>query len=225
MGNLYAESGLNSCNLQNSYNKSLNMTDAQYTAAVDNGSYGNFVNDKAGYGLAQWTYYTRKQALLDFAKEAGVSIGNMDMQLVHLWRELQGYKSVMAELKTAGSVRAASDAVLLGYEKPEDQSEAVKKKRAEYGEAYYRKYAGGQQTAVPQEKPQAAGVPFKVKVDILDLNIRTGAGTDYAKTGEHTGKGVFTIVEVKAGKGSTAGWGRLKSGAGWISLDHAARLA
>ena len=81
MGNLYAESGLNSCNLQNSYNKSLNMTDAQYTAAVDNGSYGNFVKDKAGYGLAQWTYHTRKQALFDYAKKAGASIGSLDMQL------------------------------------------------------------------------------------------------------------------------------------------------
>ena len=226
MGNLYAESGLNSCNLQNSYNKSLNMTDAQYTAAVDNGSYGNFVKDKAGYGLAQWTYHTRKQALLNYAKKAGASIGSLDMQLAFLWDELQGYKSVISTLKGAKSVRAASDAVLLGFEKPADQSEAVQKKRAGYGEAYYKKYAGGQQTAVPQEKPQAAaGVPFKVKVDILDLNIRTGAGTNYAKTGEHTGKGVFTIVEVKEGKGSTAGWGRLKSGAGWISLDYATRLA
>ena len=226
MGNLYAESGLNSCNLQNSYNKSLNMTDAQYTAAVDNGSYGNFVKDKAGYGLAQWTYHTRKQALLNYAKKAGASIGSLDMQLAFLWDELQGYKSVISTLKGAKSVRAASDAVLLGFEKPADQSEAVQRKRAEYGEAYYKKYAGGQQAAVPQEKPQAAaGVPFKVKVDILDLRIRTGAGTDYAKTGEYTGKGVFTITEVKAGKGSTAGWGKLKSGAGWISLDYATRLA
>lgn len=47
----------------------------------------------------------------------------------------------------------------------------------------------------------------------------------YAKTGETTGKGVFTIVEVKAGQGASAGWGRLKSGAGWISLDYATRLA
>lgn len=53
----------------------------------------------------------------------------------------------------------------------------------------------------------------------------TGAGTNYAKTGETTGKGVFTIVEVKAGQGASAGWGRLKSGAGWISLDYATRLA
>ena len=67
-------------------------------------------------------------------------------------------------------------------------------------------------------------VPFLVKVSITDLNIRKGPGTDYAKTGKFTGKGVFTIVEVKSGKGSTTGWGRLKSGAGWISLDYAAKI-
>ena len=67
---------------------------------------------------------------------------------------------------------------------------------------------------------QASDIPFTVKVSISDLNIRKGPGTDYAKAGKFTGKGVFTIVEVKSGKGSTAGWGRLKSGAGWISLDY-----
>ena len=71
---------------------------------------------------------------------------------------------------------------------------------------------------------ETSDVPFKVKVSITDLNIRKGPGTDYAKTGKFTGKGVFTILEVKSGKGSTAGWGRLKSGAGWISLDYAAKM-
>lgn len=70
----------------------------------------------------------------------------------------------------------------------------------------------------------APDVPFTVKVSISDLNIRKGPGTDYAKTGIFTGKGVFTIMEVKSGQGSTAGWGRLKSGAGWISLDYAAKI-
>lgn len=65
--------------------------------------------------------------------------------------------------------------------------------------------------------------PFLVKVSITDLNIRTGPGTNYKKTGKYTGVGVFTIMEVRSGKGSTAGWGKLKSGAGWISLDYAAR--
>ncbi len=67
-------------------------------------------------------------------------------------------------------------------------------------------------------------VPFLVRVKIRDLNIRTGPGTDHAKTGQYTGIGVFTIVEVADGKGSDAGWGRLKSGAGWCSLDFCEKI-
>lgn len=61
--------------------------------------------------------------------------------------------------------------------------------------------------------------PFMVRVSITDLNIRTGAGTNFSKTGKFVPVGTYTIVEVKDGEGSDAGWGRLKSGAGWISLD------
>ena len=70
----------------------------------------------------------------------------------------------------------------------------------------------------------ATAVPFLVTVNITDLNIRKGPGTDYDCTGQFTGIGVFTILEVKSGKGSTVGWGRLKSGAGWISLDYVTRI-
>ncbi len=71
--------------------------------------------------------------------------------------------------------------------------------------------------------PAVPDVPFLVKVSITDLNIRKGPGTDYDRT-QFIPVGIYTIVEVKAGKGSTAGWGRLKSGAGWISLDYATRV-
>lgn len=67
-------------------------------------------------------------------------------------------------------------------------------------------------------------LPYLVRVEIDDLNIRTGPGTNYAKTGEKTGVGAFTITEVKEGPGSDAGWGKLSSGAGWISLDYATRV-
>ena len=70
----------------------------------------------------------------------------------------------------------------------------------------------------------AAFQPYLVRVSIADLNIRTGAGTNYTKTGKYTGIGSFTIVEEAAGQGSTAGWGRLKSGAGWISLDYCSKI-
>ena len=61
MGNLQAESGLNPKNLENTYNNKLGLSDEEYTEQVDKGQYNNFVKDSAGYGLAQWTYYTRKQ--------------------------------------------------------------------------------------------------------------------------------------------------------------------
>lgn len=72
--------------------------------------------------------------------------------------------------------------------------------------------------------PAPAAVPFLVKVSISDLRIRSGPGTDTAATGKFTGIGVFTITEVKDGLGSAKGWGRLKSGAGWISLDYVTKL-
>jgi hypothetical protein len=66
MGNLYAESGLNPKNLQNTYEQSLGMSDSEYTEAVDNGSYANFIHDTAGYGLAQWTYWSLKRDMLNY---------------------------------------------------------------------------------------------------------------------------------------------------------------
>lgn len=68
----------------------------------------------------------------------------------------------------------------------------------------------------------AAFVPYTVQITISDLRIRTGPGTNYAAAG-YTGKGVFTIVAEAAGQGASK-WGKLKSGAGWISLDYAKKL-
>lgn len=141
MGNLYAESGLSPINLQNSYEKKLNFTDQSYTQAVDNGSYTNFVKDAAGYGLAQWTYWSRKQNLLNYARNVGKSIGDLDMQLEFLCKELSGYSAVWKTLQSAKSVFEASNAVLLQYERPANQSEAVQNRRASYGQVYYDKFA------------------------------------------------------------------------------------
>ena len=66
--------------------------------------------------------------------------------------------------------------------------------------------------------------PYLVRVSIPDLNIRKGPGTDYAKIGKYTGVGSFTIVQVRSGAGSDSGWGKLKSGAGWIALDFCERV-
>lgn len=142
MGNLYAESGLIANNLQNSYQKKLGFTDKTYTEAVDSGAYENFANDAAGYGLAQWTYWTRKRDLLAFAKRKGRSIGNEAMQLEYLMDELARYFSpVLATLRIAQSVKEASDIVLTQFERPANMSEQNKVRRANLGQAFYDKYA------------------------------------------------------------------------------------
>lgn len=68
---------------------------------------------------------------------------------------------------------------------------------------------------------------YMVRVNIPDLNIRKGPGTNYARTGKFTGAGVFTIVEEADGIGAS-GWGLLKSCRknrdGGISLDFATRI-
>lgn len=158
MGNIYAESGFKPTNLQDTYEKKLGYTDDSYTAAVDNGSYGNFVRDSAGYGLAQWTYWSRKQALLEYARSVGKSIGDLSMQLDFMWKEMQGYKSMMTTLNSATSVLEASNAVLLQYERPADQSESAQNRRAGYGQTYYDKYAGKAATPAP------TGTLYRVQV-------------------------------------------------------------
>ena len=68
--------------------------------------------------------------------------------------------------------------------------------------------------------PQKAFEPYLVKINTAALNIRKGAGTNYDVVGCIRDRGVYTIVAESKGQGSTKGWGKLKSGAGWISLDY-----
>lgn len=144
MGNLYAESGLKSNNLQDTGNKKLGMTDDEYTRAVDNGTYAKeqFIHDGFGYSLPQWTWHGRKKAYYEYAKSKNKSIGDLETALEYLCKELkESYPSVLNTLKTAKSVKEASNAVLLKFECPYDQSAAVQNKRASYGQNYYNKYA------------------------------------------------------------------------------------
>lgn len=138
MGNLYAESALNPKNLQQTYEKSLGYSDESYTQAVDNGSYKNFVRDCAGYGLAQWTFWTRKEALLNYANDNGVSIGDLNMQVAFLIKELKtGYAGVWKTLCSTTDVRTASDAVLFQYESPANQGTSVQTYRYNQAMRFY----------------------------------------------------------------------------------------
>lgn len=78
--------------------------------------------------------------------------------------------------------------------------------------------------ATPVENTATAFKPILYRVKSAVLRIRKGPGTNFDENG-YTGIGVFTIVEIKSGTGSKKGWGKLKSGAGWISLDYAEEVS
>lgn len=142
MGNLFAESGLIPTNLQNSYESKLGMNDASYTTAVDNGSYTNFTHDSAGYGLAQWTYWSRKQGLFQLCKSRGKSIGDLSTQLDFLYQELTtSYSQLLKILKATSSVEEASNLVVTQFERPADQSFDALKQRALYSQRYFNTYS------------------------------------------------------------------------------------
>jgi hypothetical protein len=143
MGNLYAESGMRSINLQNTYEHSLGYSDQEYTDVVDSGaySYDSFRTDEAGYGLAQWTSGGRKANLYKYAESTNRSIGDLDMQLEFLWRELiSGYPRLVSTLQNANSIREASTAFLTQFERPADQGPGVQTARAGFGENYFIAY-------------------------------------------------------------------------------------
>lgn len=154
MGNLYAESGLRPDNLQNSCEKRLVYSDSDYTAAVDCGVYTGFVTDGAGYGLAQWTYPSRKAALLAYARARGRSIGDLDMQVGYLLQELQSlFPAVLRLLRTTDSFLDASNIVLLEFERPANKSVANCARRVGFAQEFYDKFTKkGERPMTPQER-------------------------------------------------------------------------
>ena len=114
-------------------------------------------------------------------------------------------------LKNAKSVREASDAVLLDFERPANQSETVKANRAAYGQRFYNKY-------------KAAFKPYTIKVIANELNVRKAPGLNNPVTTTLKKSGVsYTIVEEKQvvnSDKSVATWGKLKSGIGWINVGE-----
>lgn len=74
-----------------------------------------------------------------------------------------------------------------------------------------------QKPAEPTVKPTANATEYRVRVNITDLNIRTEPSAS-SKSKGHIVPGVYTIVQEKDG------WGKLKSGVGWIKLSYTTKL-
>ena len=101
IGNLWYESGQNleyGSTCKEGAGNGSSSASQQYTNSVNNKSYSeySFVNDGIGYGLAQWTYYSRKQGLYNYTIENGLSIGDLETQLNYLVTEYEYKKTIEA---------------------------------------------------------------------------------------------------------------------------------
>lgn len=115
LGNMMAESTLKPNIAQRGMT---NLSDADYTWSADEGRI-DFVNDKVGYGLCQWTLDSRKQALLEYANECGVSVGDGTMQCDFALMELQtDFADLFKTLCTSTDIDLCSDLICTKFERP-----------------------------------------------------------------------------------------------------------
>lgn len=146
MGSLEKESGLMPNNLQNTYNTSLGKTDAEYTTQVNNKKYSrnSFMNDKGGYGLAQWTYSSRKAGLYDKTVANGTPIDDMKSQLDYLDQEVSSY-GLTDKIKNATDISKANDIWISQFEKPsgyENKNSTTYTGRLAAAQKYYDQFKG-----------------------------------------------------------------------------------
>ncbi len=120
MGNWDCESNCESVRLQGDFS-SYRTVSKQYASDVDSGRIGReqFRNDDKGFGLAQWTLYTRKAALYDFARAKGKSIGDESMQVDFALLELRSdFSGLLNELKTSNDLYQCVKDVCWKFENP-----------------------------------------------------------------------------------------------------------
>lgn len=135
MGNMFAESGLRSNNVQDN----CTMSDHDYTYAVNNGmlTRWQYMSDGYGYGLCQWTASSRKLELWEYAKKLGVSIADEEMQcqfcIIELQRDFQGLYIFLCQ---TNDLKEATARICKEFERPrvnniEYRYDAAKKYYAE----------------------------------------------------------------------------------------------
>jgi len=154
LGNMMAESSLKANIAQRGMTT---MNDVQYTEAANEGRI-NFAHDGVGYGLCQWTFYSRKQALLDYARTYGVSVGDGQMQCNFCLMELrEDYGKLFKFLCEAIDVEECADRICTDYERPAVNNFLTR-----------RNFAKAFEKEIPEKSPVAESGKKKKALQLLD---------------------------------------------------------
>lgn len=213
MGNLYAESRLDPlCKTGGKDADVINTSPEMYVAFIMDGfiTPQDFAHDECAFGLAQWRYWSRKEALFLYIRENKMNISDVSAQVKFLLKEIQTYKTVWNTILNAKSVKEASDIVMERYEKPANVSDKAKEKRAKFGQEYINKFAYAKTPDIPSSEPA------RVRTIIRNVNIRRGNGKQYGVITRASNAGTcfpyvtkvgdWYAVELITGKQRQVGW-------------------
>ena len=141
MGNLEAESNCESCRVQGDFTADRRVSKA-YAADVNRGNISqySFSHDQKGFGLPQFTYFSRKSNLYDYCKSIGAGIEDEEAQIDFMLSEMQNeYVTMWRQLLSCSDIRTAADLVCRQYERPAVNNVEA---RAEYGRQIYAQFHG-----------------------------------------------------------------------------------
>ena len=178
MGNMEAESNCISYRLQSDFTTGYTRS-IEYTAQVDSGAISpeQFAYNGpggGGYGLCQWTFYTRKTGLYNLAKKKGTSIGDEQTGVDWFYEEVQQveYRDTWNALNADSTIYSMVCAMLRNYEKPADQSDAAAQMRTRFAQDIYNKYAG-QPAPEPEPSPEPQPKPTPTPSgDTCEITVR-----------------------------------------------------
>ena len=214
MGNLYAESRMNPlCKTGGKDEGVINTSPEKYVTFIMEGfiTPQDFAHDECAFGLAQWRYWSRKEALYLYMRENGLDISDISAQVKFLLKEIKTYKTVWNTLINAECVKEASDIVMERYERPANVSDKAKNKRAEFGQKYYAQYACADMPFVE---------PARIRTIKKNVNIRRGNGKKYGVITQIPNPGTMFPYVIKVGDwyAVEVTTGKVRQ-VGWISTD------
>lgn len=177
IGNLQGESStFNPQACETSYLKKFGLTADEYVRRADNDEviYNGklFIKDSAGFGIVQWTYWGRKQNLLNYARSQGKSVGDLDIQIEFMIKEMtENYPSTWKICSTTSSYKEAVRICVTNYEKPAKQQEAITR-RTEYAKIW--DTILGKEIVAEDKKEETAGFDRRkvVSIAINELGYR-----------------------------------------------------
>lgn len=168
MGNMEAESNCEACRVQGDFSADRSRS-KDYANSVNNGSKTvyTFMHDAFGWGLCQWTYFSRKENLYKACKSYGVGIENEEAQLAFMLSEMQNEFSTMwRSLLSCTDIYTAAYLVCHNYERPAVENTQV---RANLGQQIYNEFHGSEPEPVPDPSQDNISKAMELLLEAITL--------------------------------------------------------